>query len=494
MMTSIFRQEYNGCKSYGCANCGESDLSRYHRSNRLGYEAYHCPLCGAYPPVLLNFPILELADQITKDKTKTQSILFCRCDYQPSFNWRKYGKTKIGTQKVQCKQCGSVDSLINSDKVSRRLQPLWRGIINGISPHLLRQEIQSNPKTFYQQIDELVDVLHQVSQLLEIMWLKKNTSIILQTNSHHLECRSGFLRKKVPQKHTRLWCLNSIIASNGYHLLFNDNLLINNDTGEIEKREECRYKIEKKELSVVKNDNVLLTAEMTYSTILARSQFDQLGYCDAIYAQSSEGTLVRPVYSAHAHMQTLRQIIPFTTSITCVLEHESFIRGAAITTLSSEVKKGQSNLYYSHIYEWPDPIQLPEKIHDVVLGKPLSWWGETWHCFNHQYNDKTWSIAVGSLTKKKEDKVDGLIALFPTHPDWNQLFWDGFHSWISNESTRKISHRYLMQWVKVYRFLYNFIEVGNRLNTNLSLNMESIEELVTFLNNSAIESRNEKSQ
>lgn len=41
-----FRQEYNGCKSFGCPNCGVPDLSLYSRSNRLGYDSWHCLSVG----------------------------------------------------------------------------------------------------------------------------------------------------------------------------------------------------------------------------------------------------------------------------------------------------------------------------------------------------------------------------------------------------------------------------------------------------------------
>lgn len=62
-----FRQEYNGCKSFGCTNCGVPDLSLYSRSNRLGYDAWHCPECGAYPPVLIN--VIANADYLLGNVT-----------------------------------------------------------------------------------------------------------------------------------------------------------------------------------------------------------------------------------------------------------------------------------------------------------------------------------------------------------------------------------------------------------------------------------------
>ncbi|PMO33791.1 hypothetical protein BCT11_24505 [Vibrio sp. 10N.222.52.B12] len=470
-----FRQEYNGCKSFGCANCGVPDLSLYSRSNRLGYDAWHCPECGAYPPVLVNEPILALANQLEQHTFKLDLLPQCHCS---KASWQRFGRTTSGTERVQCRQCQKTATLINSSKASSNLQPMLDALISGVPPQELQQALGLNHRAFSLRMEQLAELLNTFSRLFEAQL----DFSILQTRSFLQVARSGFRHDSRSQSSAHIWTLSTADAKTGYVLLISDNALIKKDSLPEEVREQSRYRLTKKELAPTEED-VLLQAQKTYDKILNRSQFDQLGYCDAQHAQSKEVFLTRPVFAAHAHMQNLAKYLKSQPPKALLLEHESFIRGAAITAFTPTVISGSTHLYYCHV--------ASRNVHDINnSGKQnMSWWDETWRRVNIENALGKWQIGMGLLTKKGELDDATIHSLFPTHPDWNSYSWQHYIGWLQPSYASHLSLARIQQWQSIYRFLYNFtlcrheIKIGSRF-----IEPSQVTDLVDFINHHSLTS------
>ncbi|MCV5888395.1 hypothetical protein OFN71_34820, partial [Escherichia coli] len=77
-----------------------------------------------------------------------------------------------------------------------------------------------------------------------------------------------------------------------------------------------------------------------------------------------------------------------------VLEHESFLRGAAITAFTSAIKRGTTQLYYCHIGQSEENLSLNH------AKQKMSWWDETWRRGNIQNQYGSWQVGMGWLTQK----------------------------------------------------------------------------------------------
>lgn len=474
----MFRTEYNGCKTFGCDNLGNPDLNLYTPSTRLGYPAYYCPKCGAYPPKLLNQPICALTRYIHQQRSTATSTFTpqCRCSDQSQSQsrtqdqprikaqWKRYDKTRIGTQRLKCSQCHTVTSLTNPNKLASSLQPLLDLLLSGCPANELLPRSGWNNKLFYQRLNTLSQLLEAASHIYEQHWLARQNSLTLHTHSHIVRCRSGLTRTKYHG--LDCWMLTTNDSQTGYQFLISDNLLpytsSNDHNGE--------YTLDEVEQPIAPSLDVLTTAKHTYQKIMSRQQFDKLAYCTKEHAKSNEGTLLRPVYAAHAHMQNLRLRLPDSIDIDLVLEHESFIRGAAITAFSKQVKQnhtdGKVNLYYLHAFRCNEPPSSPPATPSSK--RTLSWWHEKWYQFPHRYQNENWLLGLGVLTQTSSAERSTLQNTVPTRPDWHTHFWHHFDAWLPSSHRQRISHTQLLQWISIFRYLYNFSETYLELGLHLA--------------------------
>ncbi|NVJ58034.1 MAG: hypothetical protein HWE19_16890 [Vibrionaceae bacterium] len=460
-----FRQEYNCCKTYGCPNCGNPDLALYSRSNRLGYEAWHCDQCGAYPPVLLNQPILALAQQIQTHRHHNSVFPQCRCA-NPKIH--RFGFTRQGSQRIKCSCCGVVNALPNVQTLVRKLQPILDVLISGVPPSQLQKACKLPNKTFAQNMSLMCELLNHASRMCE-----KHLSIVgVQTQTSVHSCRSGFLHQNHKQSAAHLWTVSSADAHSGYILLINDNALF--DTGSLNSHmlEKSRYQLDEHEEQQI-NQDVLVNAESTYNKILARSQFDQIAYSTQAHAQCKDAVILRPVYAAHAHFQNLKALLAPSLPHYILLEHESFLRGAAITAFDRAVRRGGLDLYYHHL------SRISADARCDTSTRVMSWWNEKWHRIQVSNESGQWQIGVCGLTANKRN----LTSLFPSHPDWNGEFWRGFNDWMGEKYPQRISIQRFKQWQAIYRFLFNVV-FDDRANISQDgLNPSSIEQLVLAMIN-----------
>lgn len=513
-LPSCFRTDVNGCKTYGCPNLGISDPSRYTRSKRLGYEAYHCPECGAYPPVLLSKPINDLlrhlchhqclpdirqCPQCFQDKDKDKDKV---TNNNPK-TVHAYGVTSAGTPRVQCRQCLHVFSLLNEERLSEQLQPLWTLLqqshtdvlfeVNGqatraVTPDILRLRSGLQPQVFYRRMALLSQLLRQYASRVEEEGIPRYnegyagnkasenniTPLSLQTNSHVVRCRSGL----AGSHGCDTWWLTTAESQTGYQLFQSANVLTHREA--LGNRPyQGAYQLTTCEGDINETETLFETATLTYERIMARRQFDEFAYCDGEHSHLKDGVLLRPVYAAHAHFQFLNVLLAPVFHTNFILQHESFIRGAAIFAFQQPVIDKRCQLYYLHYSMMNTSLEC----HSSVCDKPpkhqtLSWWSENWQQRMHVYQSQRWQLCVGRLTQQ------GQAHVVTTRPDWNADFWYGFDAWLPATYRTKLSYSMLCTWLGIYRFLYNFQQDPSRNELFFRHNMDtqSIKSLVSYLN------------
>ncbi len=477
-----FRQNYNGCKTFGCRNCGNPNKDLYHLSERLGYPAWHCDLCGAYPPELLDAPILALAKQIQQRHYLSYLGQSCTCI---DTSWLRYGRTPSGSQRMQCRSCTAVVTLPNATLLGNRLQPWLSALMTGVKPQRLQQELGLTNKVFNQHIEQLCQLLNCYTHHIEQQAFAVSNHFNLYSFSHTQACRSGLRLSATPSQAAYLWTLTTIDSQTGYVYLISDNALQNELATDYVHQpwlNRSQYQAKEKEVSVEDEADVLLRAEKTYQKILARSQFDQIGYCHPTHSQlklgkSNQNALLRPVYAAHAHMQNLYQYFPKSVKIDWLLEHESFIRGAAITSFSESVANGTTDLYYYHYSLNCEPENsLNEK-------RTISWWNEKWHKIQLWDEGRLHQVGLGILTAVSEEQPEKLRQRLPKHLDISEHFWLQFEDWLPAQYTHKLSATRIQQWQTLYRYLHNFVLTDKqRIAVSNPASLHSIAAMVTELN------------
>ncbi|OLQ87530.1 hypothetical protein BIY21_03315 [Vibrio ponticus] len=484
-----FRQNYNGCKTFGCRNCGNPDQNLYQFSERLGYLAWHCNLCGAFPPVLLNEPILTLAAQL--QQYQFHHYPNKNCDCKPA-SWLRYGHTPTGSQRIQCQHCMQVHTLTNPNQQAKRLQPWLDALLSGITPDKLQSQLGLTNKVFSQHLQQLCQLLNQYSRWIEQKELTLTTTLNWYSFTYRQRCRSG-LSSNAKQHAAHLWTLCTLDSHSGYVYLISDNALINNQghaNPAANWQADAQYQAKTKESSLSHEPDVLNRAEQTYQKILARSQFDQIAYCEPQHGQlrlekSTHNALLRPVYAAHAHMQNLYQHLPSHVALNWLLEHESFIRGAAITSFSARVKAGDTALYYYH------HTLNSQQTESINQQRTLSWWNEKWHKLFVSDKQTTHQVGIGVLTSHTDKTQEQLTPLLPRHLNVAEQFCQQFTLWLPDSYASKLSVTRVQQWQTIYRYLHNYLLVDSpRINSSLAASAHSISAIVEQLNNAAIENSN----
>lgn len=443
---------FNGCKAVGCTNLGNSNVEDYQKTNRLGYPAYYCPVCGSYPPLLESTPITNLIKQNRK-AFFSRSYSVCPQCVRYFFTHRRqttesirYGKTAAGTERRVCSVCHTGFSTLNSHRIANKLQSLFDVVIQANNIADIRQQSGLNSSAFYKQLKQLSDLLRQFSRKKEQEWLATKRTIAIQTTTTKINSRSG----KLGKDGVSLWFLSSSESETGYQLIQTHNLNFSSPTlsSSIPTTFLGEYLPDNEEPQVASDvEDLLDVADKTYSKILDRIKFDELHYSSSTMSKSVEGVLIRPVYAAHCHFQLLKSMLRANTEIVLYLEHESFVRGACIWSFNKRVKQGSCILYYltySRCYKLNTDSQASRK-------RMLGWWNEPWVQTKHEWQNVRWNIAFGYLTHKNREPSE------LTRPDWNQEFWDQFENWLPESERRKTKFRITLQWLEIYRYIYNYV-------------------------------------
>ena len=455
------RTQFNCCKTYNCFNLANPDLSLYQRSSQLGFASYKCPLCGAFTPILENEPILALAKQIETNQLHLADIECPTCLKHTETS--AYGSTRIGTPRVKCNQCSTVFSLLNPHKTSSTLQPLLTLLTSGVLPKDLQRLSQLNSKLFYTRLKQLAQLLQQFNQLLIQKYLSETeSSVSLYTSSFTFLSRSG------KGNTLKCWNLSTTDSQYGFHVLDTDNFYQHGT----QKSPAGLYYLDFVEVTDDSSSSPLTTVQATYDKIFSRSKFDELGYAYQIECQSNEGSVLRPVYAAHAHWISLSKILPEHYQFDFFLEHESFIRGGAITNLTQEIVAGRFNLYY--LYTKPSVKNSTTDIEQKSIG----WWGENWSTQTKQYPSGYWDVTLCALTENKEPNLEF------NGTEWHQDYLNQLTQWLPTQYQKTISYQMSQHWRAIFNYLYNFTYSLDRRQCFTEFEFESILEIVSTLNDS----------
>ncbi|RTZ17439.1 hypothetical protein EJ063_01260 [Vibrio aquaticus] len=453
---------FNGCKSFGCPNLANPDLSLYRKTDQLGFDSYQCPECGAFTPVLDDSAINQFIEHAIRTQTPLALPHCIKCNQRtPS---RRFGRTKAGTSRCQCEGCGSVYSLLNEGKLSEQLQPLLDLIIDSKSVEAVHRQAGLNSKIFYQRLSKLEALIRLANRLLLQTYFNSQPKLSLQSYSSRLDVRSGKQKACLTT-----WQLHTVDAEFGFKILVTDNLL----QGHAETS--SPYVLDYIEPQFPGSD-MFEHVQWTYDKIFARNKFDNLGYTLQRQAHSNEGTLVRPVIAAHTHFQLLNDLLPTSKPTDLLLEHESFIRGSSIFAFSEPVKQGQTNLYYLYQSKAQEPA-YPEQ-------KKIGWWNETWVKFPSIGVKQELDVVLCSLTKGGLQCVDKLTQ------DWASDYQEYLETKLPNKYRQTLSHKICQQWLGISQYLYNTHHGGKRgalLKSSLNgdFNFRSIGNIVDLINQTA---------
>ncbi|WP_375751056.1 hypothetical protein [Vibrio sp. HN007] len=475
-----FRAEYNCCKSYGCPNCGKPELSLYSRSDRLGYDSWHCPLCGAYPPVLFNTPILALSEQIYLEKSSALKMPACHCQ---SPYWMLNGKTSGGSQRIKCKTCKLSATLPNANRLSQNLQPLMDALVEGVMPQQLQEYCNLENKRFGQLVSQLSQILDCVSWY----WEAGQQFTSIETRSYVQSCRSGYRHLDRKHQSAHAWTLITADTTTGYVILISDNALFDTSKLATEVEKQSLYQMPQREVGYEQTSDVLQKAKFTYDKILNRSQFDQLAYCSSLHSKLRDALLLRPVYAAHSHMQNLHTSLLYRPPSHMFLEHESLLRGATITAFSEEVKAGKTDLYYLHTTKRSnaDRVQHQSKKSEKVI----SWWSERWQRLEFESESGKWDVGIGYLTETDSDAPNPVAQFSNSHPGMVSAFWEQYGFWLPQGYAERLSISRVHMWQNIYRYLYNMVFADiPRIELPKELSPGKIKSLIDYINQAQLQS------
>ncbi|TFH89243.1 hypothetical protein [Vibrio ouci] len=453
------KTEFNGCKSYGCINLANPDLSLYRKSNQLGFDSYQCPQCGAFTPIL-DDKAINLFIRRTLSNESRLLLPHCVQCKKPTPSTR-FGSTRAGTPRRQCNECKSVYSLLNGDKLSSQLQPLFELVSSDISTSEIFAKTGWNSKVFYQRLSKLSQLLELVNRLMIIAYTHSCLMLTLHSSTSSIETRSGKQKESL-----KTWQLHTLDTTNGFLFLHSDNMLLGDEPTS------SPYLLNKVEPSFTGSEP-FERVQWTYDKIFSRNQFDNLGYALQSQVNSREGTLLRPVVGAHGHFQLLNSILPSQTPLNLFLEHESFLRGSSIFTFSEQIKSGNCHLFYLYHFATDKPIK-PQS-------NSIGWWREKWIKASIVDDQKLLGCVMSSLTKGPLD------AYTQVKKDWNAEYNKFMKHHLPEVYLRTISYKKYLEWREIFIFFYNQSRGLARFShKNNTPHMEDISSLIQFINDSAI--------
>nr|WP_282452186.1 hypothetical protein [Vibrio sp. 1CM8B] len=337
-------------------------------------------------------------------------------------------------------------------------------ITSGVSPKDLQRLSQLNSKLFYARIKQLAQLLQQFNQLLIQKYLSKaESSMSLHTSSFVFLSRSG------KGNTLKYWNLSTTESQYGFHVLDTDNFYRH----DIQNSPAGLYYLDSVETTDESSTSPLANVQATYDKIFSRSKFDELGYAYQMECHSNEGSVLRPVYAAHAHWISLSKILPQHHRFDFFLEHESFIRGSAITNLTQQIVAGRFNLYY--LYTKPSEKNAETDIEQKSIG----WWGENWSTQTKQYPSGYWDVTLCALTESKEPDLEF------NGTEWHQDYLNQLTQWLPTQYQKSISYQMSQHWRAIFNYLYNFTYSQDRRQCFAEGEFESILKIVTTLNASA---------
>ncbi|WP_312978647.1 cytoplasmic protein [Atlantibacter sp.] len=424
-MESNFKIRLNVCKSWSCPNLGIADAVDYvFPVYRLGYKALECVKCGGLPPW---FDEQACNHWFSHFMQRNLGATGQGCPGCYSTETIRYGRTRAGKTRLQCRRCKKVftpqqTTSVNNEKITRILAQL-------------RQGIHRNDTTHYRELS------------LAALWCEQRLcpSPASVTKMATGTGRIAFQGQKANQL---LYIIVSADAITG------DILQVTTNYAAWRADETLHYQPSAHLSAPAAQADfkpVLERVKLQEVQFMKRSQFDEINYGSAVLKRNDRGDIVRPVIAIHGHFQRLKR------RFACVdehyLVHECVLRGAAITAWAQEVRAGATHLWF--VVEESMPPGTPQGPLNHNGTWRIGWWDNVWQ----QWGNGASTKMVGLLTGQPGTTIPSLVSVSSCN---------AFFSWLASQpwwiNAASLSANVASQHLVCLAWVYNQSRIKNRAN------------------------------
>ncbi|MFA0085387.1 lactate dehydrogenase [Vibrio sp. 10N.261.51.F12] len=470
--------QLNFCKTLACDNFGQSDASLYilQHSNPKR-PAMVCRECGAFPPLLNNQEVLsELKRlQLAHDDglpccKDAQCEHFGMSVYTHKERYHAFGFSG-DRQRYRCKQCQGtfVDKWSGTNKKTLIQEALLALLFTGYSVREICRKLDINPKTFYDNIDQIASRCRRKLANIDARWLNHASHYELASNYQSLqkssnngvfwfvtcEANSGY----VLCQHTN-YTAQTKSSSNLDHDAYQQNSQFLPSSYQAENYSENKSFTGNDTTKEHSGFSLKERIDINYQNILARSNVeDPLGNFST-FNYPNTGTLIRAPYTSYAHYLLISEMIGDQKPLTIYMPQDPLLRSAALTVYLERIHQNNIDLMYVlQDPHWDNSGQ--SKTTDIAL---MGWWRDRW-TIAHQDNGASKGLCYLSGNDSFASNAD--VFSHDSHNDsWlktasiqSALFYQNrfqllFESFI-NEPRRKLRPNGIMPLLDIFRAWHN---------------------------------------
>ncbi|EGW0492145.1 hypothetical protein RRM29_003696 [Salmonella enterica] len=353
-MTIFPKVDVNVCKSDKCKNFTLPSQPEYIiPSYNLGYPAIYCASCGSNSLIVSN----EDVENLLHPYFYFKNVMKCCPEY-----WRvdkiKYGITKTGSIRYQCKECKKVYSTWNIRENPVSFSKLLYMLFNNAKISDIICYLDMSPMKFYRELEKVDTYLEmRIRSLENITFNKKHRCF--ETNLIKLKCRN--------ENHTglsnELLGLISCCGYSGYVFISTLNWT------DLRIKNISIYN----HLASTKNNhyytNSISSVYEKYNEFNMRPSFDQVQYSQKICSKK----VIEPIAISHVHFQKLKFIHP-CSSIVHYLHHDVFIRAGCMTAYGIEIWERKCDVFYV--------LDVDEHLSSNYFyngSYKIGWWNNIWY-------------------------------------------------------------------------------------------------------------------
>ncbi|EBM9948453.1 hypothetical protein T029_23070 [Salmonella enterica subsp. enterica serovar Give] len=425
--------DVNVCKSENCKNFALPNQTDYTMpSYKLGYAAIHCNKCGGNSFLVNNEDIKSLLYPYVDFYLKNVTGVCPKCFRDDTI---KYGSTRKGSTRYQCKSCKTVFSPWAISDSSWPYAKLLELLFSNKTISEIIKFLDIPPTTFYRKLQQLDSYLETRVRILESSLINIQPKHI-QTNIIRLKCRE---ENKTGLSNDLLGLI-SCCGTSGYVLLSSMNW--------------TEKKLQPDSLYTPSNNtpfNDYRSSESEgvgliynkYEELYNRPSFDQIKYSGRLCSPQ----VIEPITMAHVHFQKLKFIHPYP-ALTNYIYHDVFIRAACMTTYGSYIREKKCNVFY--VLDSDKDINGKYTYNGSYK---IGWWGNIWHEY----------IDVGNTKKKYVCKLCNLTSdnpyeyiKLPASLCYTKKFISKFHEFFSKERVESISPKNVILILSLFEKFYNF--------------------------------------
>ncbi|MGF1689118.1 lactate dehydrogenase [Photobacterium japonica] len=448
--------QLNHCKTVSCKHFGSHHPEHYvlQRSNP-DKPILVCRECGAFPPILNNQDVADEVQRLTQHQYSGLSA--CRHDGCPHAGlpvlthrhlYHAFGFSG-DRQRYRCKSCQTtfVDRWSGNNAKLTLQQTLLALLFTGHAVRDICRRLALNPKTFYEQIEQIASRCRHQLALFDARFCKQ---------ADHLSLASD-LRALQPGSHNGVHWIASCEAQSGYVLAQDVNYQRDDHAPQHSQHDPythgTRFMTSPPPVSaavcapVHETQGLLARVDATYRDVLSRPNLEDPLSRQPHLHMPKKGCLIRPQYTVYAHYLHLQDMLTDNTALAIFMPQEPLLRSACISVFLPRI---QANTV-DPVYVETDPLwqhgQAAGRI-DIVL---MSWWRDRWAFTRHDDIGK----GICHLGGKKDNAAYWLqTASHHTITDYQQRFEDQFHALV-HEPRRKLRPAGLLPLLDIYRAWHN---------------------------------------